>query len=61
MDHGSGTGTGYDHAITVGIKYGVTLARIKFLLVIYHIILYSLIPSVFIIPQSKWTSIIPSK
>ena len=34
----SGTGTGYDHAVTVSIEDGVTLARIKFTLVIYHII-----------------------
>ena len=32
----SGTGTGNDHAVAIGIEDGISLAWIQFLLVIYH-------------------------
>ena len=32
----SGTRTGYYHAVALGIKDGVTLAWVEFLLVVYH-------------------------
>ena len=32
----SGTCTGYNHAVALCVEHGITLARIKFLMVVYH-------------------------